>query len=201
MDLQKKLIKNFIFYYLNKFYYFKYGMGNVFTSDQESISSLISGDQGTEKKEEVPSEGREKEEETSGGERGKQDDGECTSATVVDGRDTGERRDSEQQPIEDTKSEELQHDGCGCGCGCHKFESNREFWEFIERQQSIWDRYHRREKDKGKLNDDDKEINLFEIFMLPISPPVYKQKKRNKRKKMKKKWFKKNKKRIDYIYF
>lgn len=164
------------------------------TSDKEHISSPLPWDQGDKKEEEIPSESGQTKEETGTREQQQQTDIELT--------DTDRRDNQQQQSGQCVQSKELQHNRCRF---C-ELESNREFWEFIERQQSIWDRLHDSKERKNKLREDEEEedykddIFIIDFFLTPPIPPMMKRKKRNKKKHMKKKWFKKRKQRRDVTF-
>lgn len=163
------------------------------TSDKEHISSPLPWDQGDKKEEEIPSESGQTKEETGTREQQQQTDIELT--------DTDRRDNQQQQSGQCVQSKELQHNRCRF---C-ELESNREFWQFIERQQSIWDRLHDSKERKSKLREDEEEdykddIFIIDFFLTPPIPPMMKRKKRNKKKHMKKKWFKKRKQRRDVTF-
>lgn len=163
------------------------------TSDKEHISSPLPWDQGDKKEEEIPSESGQTKEETGTREQQQQTDIELT--------DTDRRDNQQQQSGQCVQPKELQHNRCRF---C-ELESNREFWEFIERQQSIWDRLHDSKERKSKLREDEEEdykddIFIIDFFLTPPIPPMVKRKKRNKKKHMKKKWFKKRKQRRDVTF-
>lgn len=162
------------------------------TSDKEFIHSPLPGDQGDKKEEEIPSESGKTEEETGTGTGEEQNDIELPSG------DGGGRDNQQQQSGKCIQSKEFQHDGCRF---C-KFESDRQFWEFIEQQESIWDRLYNRKERESKLKEREYRDDIFiiDFFLTPPIPQMMKRKKRNKKKHMKKKWFKKRKQRRDVSF-
>lgn len=166
-------------------------MDDNISSNKELIHSPLPWDQGDKEKEEIPSESGETKEEGTGKE---QNDVELSTG------DGGGRDNQQQQSGQCVQSKELQHDRCRF---C-ELESNRQFWEFIEQQESIWNRLYDSKERKSKLKKKQKkykdDIFIIDFFLTPPIPPMMKGKKRNKKKHMKKKWFRKKKQRRDVTF-
>ncbi len=164
------------------------GMGSTISSDQKPVSSPLPGDQGTEKKEEVQSESGEKATEEHSGEQQQQVDLELPDV----------RRDDKQQPGESGcpgESPKLQHDRCGSDESRDgKFKPDGQFWEFIERQQKAWDKYHSQRKSELIPG-----LYFIDLLLCEAKPEAPKKKNR-RRKKNKKKWFKKKSKKDKFHY-
>lgn len=160
------------------------GMGSNISSNQKPISSSLPGNQGTEKKEEIQSEGRKTESE------GNSAYSECTTNGRTDQQQPGE-------PGCITEPTKLQHDGCGSiENGNTKFESDRQFWEFIERQQAAWDKYNSKRKSELMISP---EIPIMIEMFVVNDNKKYNQEKRKR--KNKKKWFTKKNRRNNKFHY